>query len=169
MKPVLFCDVDGVINISKTVNDSIIETPFKHLDGLPKFFNYKTFRHRPQVADFIKNVEADFVWLTAWQKFAPISLDRMFGRESQGYLPWKHNLWRAFLDRKHFQKSVALNAWALANPGKPFIWIDDVATIFAEKYTFADREDVLIIKTETETGLTDEHINSVNRFISLTS
>lgn len=164
MKPVLFCDVDGVVNVPKGSHDNLIETPFKKLEGLPKLFNYKTFRHRPEVEKFIKTIETDFVWLTAWQKFAPVSLDKLFQRETNGYLPWEHNFIKWFTDRKHFNKSVALNSWVEMNPKKPFVWIDDYAVQFANKYDFSKREDVLIIRPETHVGLTDEHIMKIKHF-----
>lgn len=167
MKPVLFCDVDGVVNVPKGSHDNLIETPFRFLEGLPKFFNYKTFRHRPEVENFIKTIEAEFVWLTAWQKFAPVSLDKLFERDSDGYLPWEHNFIKWFTDRKHYYKSVALNEWVEDNPNRPFIWIDDYAVQFADQYDFAQREDVLIIKPETNVGLTDEHINKINKFVKI--
>lgn len=166
MKPVLFCDVDGVLNVSKNSHESLVETPFASLSGLPKFFNYKTFRHRPEVAEFIKTVNADLVWLTAWQKFAPPSLDVLFQRDSSGFLPWEHGFVKWFTDKKHFHKSVALNKWVNDNPDVPFIWVDDHATQFASLYDFNRREDVLVIQPETFSGLTDVHINSVKKFIS---
>lgn len=166
MKPVIFCDVDGVINVPKGSHDELVETKFSSLNGLPKIFNYKTFRHRPQVAEFIRNVNADFMWLTAWQKFAPTSLDQLFQRDSNGYLPWEHNVIRWFLDRKHFNKGVALNHWVENHPTKPFIWIDDIAVQFADRYSFSKRDDVLIVHTETRVGLTDEHITHIDSFIS---
>lgn len=165
MKPVLFCDVDGVLNVPKNSHDVLIETPFTRLTGLPKVFNYKTFRCRPEVADFIHDVKADLVWLTAWQRFAPPSLDVLFKRESAGFLAWEHNVVKWFTDRKHFHKSVALNKWAENNPDIPFIWIDDHATQFAGLYEFSKRDNVLIMQTETQQGLTDEHILQANAFI----
>lgn len=163
-KPVLFCDVDGVINVPKNSHASLIETPFTRLSGLPKFFNYKTFRHRPQVAEFIKTVNADLVWLTAWQRFAPPSLDVLFQRDSAGFLPWEHGVVKWFTDRKHFSKSVALNSWVENNPDVPFIWVDDHATQFADRYNFSHRDDVLILQPESSKGLTDMDIDLIHEF-----
>lgn len=165
MKPVIFCDVDGVINVPKESHDNLIETPFKMLEGLPKIFNYKTFRHRPEVETFIQSINTDFVWLTAWQKFAPVSLDKLFQFNSNGYLPWEHNFIKWFTDRKHYFKSVALNQWVENNPDKPFVWIDDYAVQFADQYNFSKRDDVIIVQPETHVGLTDKHIQTINNFV----
>lgn len=165
MKAKLFCDIDGVVNVAKQSHTNLVETPFSMLEGLPKFFNYKTFRHRPEVAEFLKQVDAELVWLTAWQKFAPVALDKLFNLESKGFLPWKHNLLRACVDRKHFQKSVALNQWVESNPNVPFVWVDDYATMFADRYSFSRRDDVLIIKTDSSEGLTDSHMSRIQKFL----
>ena len=165
MKPILFCDIDGVVNVPKKSHEDLVEIPFTSIPGLPRFFNYKTFRHRPQVADFLREVNAELVWLTAWQKFAPPSLDVLFGRESAGFLPWEHSVIQWFTDKQHYQKSVALNKWVEDNPDKPFIWIDDYATQFAPQYAFSKRKDVLIIQPDGKQGMTDEHITQMHEFL----
>lgn len=165
MKPILFCDIDGVINVPKNSHDNLVETNVKHLNGIPNWL-HKGFHYRPQVADFIQNINTEIIWLTAWQKFAPPSLDSLFGINSEGFLPWRHNFIQWFTDKQHFQKSVALNRWVENNPEKPFIWIDDYAVQFADKYSFSKREDVLIIRPETRKGMTDEHISLMNSFVN---
>lgn len=143
-----------------------------------------------RLATLSRSPHIDFVWLTDRRLSAPYALDELLGIESIGYLHWESN----FPDWSQAFKRVAVQEDQKAAPCK-FIWLDDRGNfpygdaphIFAvENDDFAIQFDdnltlieetanpyrdiipiaqYLSITTEPRTGLTMEHLDTVEAWV----
>lgn len=136
MKPILFLDVDGVINAcSQKVTDCVT---FK-AEGF-------TIRIRHHVPDCIRRLAEvyEVVWMTTWRdKAGPAFAHRIGLTGDEPYVPWDH------------MKIPALLQWAC---DRAFAFVDDDAEWELRRLgRSCDNIGGLIITPDVKVGLTEEH------------
>jgi hypothetical protein len=166
LKPTIYCDVDGVLNVYSKDNNlkSVIarrRTPSVGL-YLPKVpLRFKWYEN---IANEIVNELAafvDFKWLTTWNDDAVRIIEPLTGIRSSGFLNYRMRLSEA---GSQVKKYAVLKEHQLLNPS-PFIWIDDVATKHYREEDWTGHHDHLIIRTNRKLGLTMEHLDSMKDFL----
>ncbi len=161
--PVLYCDVDGVINIRTTqLNDLTKQFLHRSVPFLKKPVPLP-FRYSPSVVESLTLYPVSFFWLTTWNHSAVKFLEPITKIRSEGVLDFRLTV--RDIGKEH-GKYKLLKDHQTANP-RPFIWVDNVAT---KNYNPADWEEFkhphLIIKPETRYGITSDHLAEMEEFIN---
>lgn len=156
---------DDVLNKDKLINKAI-ELPQRYsLDFDLPLFEKTSTSYSDEAVKIVRELAeiTDFIWLTSWREFAPLTWDRYFDIESIGYLYWEQKM----SDYNHTFKGVAVIEDQKKYPSKKFIWIDDHAN---KDYKFKgylnNYKDGLIITTDSYKGLTNEHYDKIIDFIN---
>ena len=61
-------------------------------------------------------------------------------------------------------KLVAAHDWALANPGRPFVWVDDDLDEWRERADFGATE-TLLVTPQRQAGLTPRHVAEIGAWV----
>lgn len=163
LKPILYCDIDGVLNIdAKVVSDTVKKIVFRkvpfgtYFSPLPTTLNYN-----PPVIDMLRELPARLFWLSAWNHYAVKVLEPITLLKSEGVIHYQMN----FKDiGKEHGKYLLLKQHQAQKP-QPFIWVDNVAT---KNYDPKDWENFehphLVIRPVTRFGLTNDHMAEIQEF-----
>lgn len=162
----VFLDVDGVISLPPADGwnaDLEVEVPFvKTLPNGSVMRRTEDVRLSSVTLAFLQNLatRADIFWLTGWKDAAPNAFDRVIGMESKGWLDWVMKAEDFF----ETGKLRALTQFQAADP-TPFVWVDDIATagLTGEAIGFKDS---LLIQTDEFKGLTLEHMEMIDHFVT---
>lgn len=180
MKPKLFLDIDGVINVLPKSEGNLNKRPHLRVWGEWKTFVMDGYMitYSPELITHLNRIsqKADMVWLTTWNEeasrdFAPAVGLNIFpfvapeGRDDAWYsgalsfnwLPenrwWKLN---AVLEHLHSEDV-------------PFIWVDDylrshTKQLLKRKMKVSGKSGLMLIPFQN-IGMTPEHINQIDEFI----
>lgn len=162
MRPVVFLDVDGVLNAVP-------------LDGVaPKTFtDWQTSRrngfriiHSPEMGARLAALEADIYWLTTWCELANEHIGPLFG---WGELPvlgqaqWRNDRGPGWWKSKAAEQFVAEHH-------RPYVWIDDdlgSATRNGEcGWLISDETPRLLVSPSTGTGLRPDQLAAIETFVA---
>jgi hypothetical protein len=146
-RPVLFVDVDGVISLFG-FNPS--ETPpgsFHSIDGIIHCIGSEVAARLAKLAQ-----RYELVWATGWEEKANEYLVHILGLPRE--LPVLTFDGRAVFGSSHW-KLDAIDDYAR---GRPAAWLDDNLDERADNWAGSRQEPTLLVRTESATGLTDEHV-----------
>lgn len=188
MKPVLFIDVDGVINIFPPAYKGKSFENGKHLkywgewkkqefsivkDGKTETY---PFIHSPEMFEQILSLQGrvELVWLTTWQDYTEELLPNLLGMPSLRLPYLLHEEGRddhLTNTREKWWKVEALGKYIDANP-RPFLWFDDMYSkeLRSQVKDIAKRNEVPgdLIRANDVLGITKKMIEQVKSFFSLT-
>jgi len=166
VKPVFYCDVDGVLNLRKhSAPKSLVKKivwkkySLQNGSGVPMFHLLK---YDPIVVEEISQLPVELVWLSAWNKYARTILEPLTSLVSTRVLEYRLTMKDL---RTEKGKYVLLVADQKQNPS-PFIWVDNVAT---KNFVPADWVNhpypYLVITPHSHYGLTVKHIEEIKFFL----
>jgi hypothetical protein len=145
-RPILFVDVDGVISLFG----------FSHADPPPgRLVSVEGVMHcinescGPRLARLSERYE--LVWATGWEERANEHLPHLLGLEP-AELPVVRFDGRAVFGSAHW-KLAALDEYAR---GRPAAWVDDFLDDECQRWADQRPEPTLLVRTESQTGLTEE-------------
>lgn len=149
MKPLLFLDVDGVINVR---GDTPLSQYVGDLDGLFKI--HLPYGLRERVATLVENFE--IVWATTWmEKAHPFFKDHLGLPEE----PW------ACIEP--FRNGIKLPEICNMADGRTFAWVDDEAhhqlrdlDINTDASEWQQKAGIIVAPIWTE-GLNDRHVDEL--------
>lgn len=164
-RPILAVDVDGVLNPwgmprSQRMQAGFYDTRTPQWGGAPLTFNP---RHGPMLLDFAERTGFELMWATAWQEGANKWVSPLLGLPE---LPVLHCYPDMHGPNWKFEPILPQVA------GRPMAWLDDQffeSSVDDVSDWFLDRRpDVptLLVPIEDYTGLTIEHLNTVESWWS---
>lgn len=162
-KITLYCDVDGVLNItSRRAKDLVSRRILRQLPSFGQRFTPVPLRirWRETIVNQLSTLPVSFVWLTTWNYQAVRILEPLMGIRSEHVLEYDMT-WKEF--RTHPNKYNLLRLHQSLNP-TPFIWIDDIATQHYHADHWKDPSQHLVIRPEKKFGITNEHMASISEF-----
>jgi hypothetical protein len=153
--PILFVDVDGVISLFGFAPDAEgMPGPLHWIDGVAHCIP-------PHVGQRLRTLaeKFDLVWATGWEERANEHLPHILGLPFRD-LPYLSFGGRAVFGSAHW-KLDAIDEYA---GDRPAAWIDD--SIDDECIAWAEGRPTptRIVRTESATGLTDEHVEELLRW-----
>lgn len=164
-KPILYCDVDGVINIaSRRAKGVMVNTVRRSIPTVEKLFPQVPIRFRwnESITDSLAELPVRFIWLTTWNYQAVQLLEPLLGIKSESVLFYKMQL-NEFRNQR--RKYELLKAHQAENPS-PFIWLDDVATRFYNPEHWDEAVNRLVIQPNPKQGVTKEHLQRIDSFLT---
>lgn len=171
MKPIIFLDIDGVLNAfgAKARGDDILDE-FK-IWGDEKLYDIEKFtlNMSKKRAEAILSLDADIVWCTTWQQNARFVGD-ILGIEAD-FLPLDQRYIEFTLDEPgRFimvkWKRAAVEKYLRNNP-RPFIWMEDDPSVSGtDNHTpFDHLHPGFIVNPHPAFGLTPEHIEDIRNWM----
>jgi hypothetical protein len=142
-KPLLFCDVDGVISLFGWPADRCPAGAWALVDGIAHLLSAAAGRHLHRLASTF-----ELVWCTGWDERANEHLPRALGLPSP--LPTL-----TLVTPSMAHKRAAIDAYA---PDRAAAWIDDRLDEACEAWAAQRPAPTLLVRTEPATGLDDEHV-----------
>lgn len=180
MKPVLFLDIDGVINVIPRNRGNINKLPHLRVWDEWKTVEILTYpiTYSPQLIAHLNRIskKVEIVWLTTWREqaikdFAPVvGLDAFRHIDPRGSeYPWGSQLsFAGPTDLRWWKLNGVLDE--LNSVGRPFIWIDDDLRSPTKKYVrkLAEEQDVpnLMFMPYDTMGIERDHIERIDEFLS---
>ena len=165
IKPTLYCDVDGVINIAaKKAQGAASKIIFRKLPSVGRHIKPVPLKiqWRESMVANLALLPVNFIWLTTWNEYAVKILEPLTGIQSHSVIDY-HMKFKEI--GKQTNKYVLLRDHQKAQP-TPFIWIDDVAT---KHYKEEHWEELgvphLVIRPKRHFGITDDHMSQIDEFI----
>ena len=164
-KPLLFLDVDGVINCFPTPSMDQIINNNEWLDVMAD--GYRIW-YRQKVVDFLNKIHreglAEIIWLTTWTTSAPEALAPVLGLDD----------FPAIVDTRGSDSPLTFSWWKFRRvfdrmekePTRAFVWLDDDLTPSIREAVaedFGDRG--LAIRPETNPALEDFHMSEIMLFL----
>jgi hypothetical protein len=150
-KPVLFCDIDGVISLWGFGEDSRPPGAFASVDGIPHFLSTRAAEHLLDLRSAF-----DLVWCSGWEERADEHLPGLLGVPSGlPHLTFDGHDAAAVSPRAHW-KLAAIEAHA---GDRPLAWVDDAFNDACHAWATerAAHAPTLLVATEPASGLTDRH------------
>ena len=149
----LFVDVDGVISLFGFDPSGGPPGEFISVDGILHCIGHNAGPRLTRLAE-----RYELVWATGWEEKANDYLPRMLGIPSN-----LHTLTfegRAVFGTAHW-KVEAIDEYARERPAA---WIDDSLDERCTRWAKDRKAPTLLVETEPETGITDEHVERLLRF-----
>lgn len=162
VRPVIYLDVDGVLNALHWRNEPPPDTwdDFEYHPNVnpdPEYYvNNECFNlwlSKKMVAAIVA-LDADVKWLTTWRECAPKTIAPLVDAPEWPYLEWYRSKAQALLADQE-------------NEPRPFIWIDD--DVAEERYlpllSPEWEEKFLLIRPDGRTGLLPEEVEQIAEWI----
>ena len=151
-RPLLFLDVDGVLNPFPDTPTGFDEYDFFQDDDEPVRL---AAVHRDWLHDLTNAY--DLVWATGWAEEANRVLNPFFHLPSFPVVP---------LPEIPFEPSAKVPGIALFAADRPAAWVDDMLTEEARKWAAARRVPTLLIDVDSATGLTRPHVDRLLAWVA---
>jgi hypothetical protein len=155
-KPLLLCDIDGVISLWGWRNDTRPEGVYAVVDGIPHFLSTRA-------ADHLLTLSADFdlVWCSGWEEKADEHLPRLLGVPAG--LPHLRfdDRSRAEVSARAHWKLAAIDEYA---GDRPLAWVDDAFNDACHAWARERPAPTLLVATDPAIGLTAEHVATLRAF-----
>jgi hypothetical protein len=150
-RPILALDVDGVISLFG-FDGPINEAPgrFHLIDGIAHCISEVAGEQLARLGEVY-----ELIWATGWEERANDRLPQLLGLP--GELPSLHFDGRARFGTAHWK----LDALAEFAGERPLAWIDDSLDESCYEWAEAREAPTLLITTESDVGLTDEHTETL--------
>lgn len=161
-KPVMFLDVDGVLNAfrkspwAETTKTRVYPSGYEH--GL-------LIQTSPLLGQRLLELEVDIHWLTTWREEANVHISPLVGLpQDLPVVQWDRKLGEGW---SITGKGQAINQWREENPDHPFIWVDDehLGDPLGVIPVVDDRGDHLIVGPHGAEGLLPEHIGQIEDWV----
>jgi hypothetical protein len=149
LKPVLFCDIDGVISLWGFGEYTRPPGAFAVIDGIPHFLSTRAAEHLLDLRSSF-----DLVWCSGWEDKADEYLPGLLGVPSG--LPHL-----AFDGRNRAEVSARAH-WKLAAieefaGDRPLAWVDDAFNEACHVWAAQRAAPTLLVASEPATGLEEAH------------
>ncbi|MDX6716063.1 MAG: hypothetical protein QOH30_2621 [Baekduia sp.] len=159
-KPLLFCDIDGVISLWGFPVDTRPPGVYAVVDGIPHLLSTRAAEHLLAVS-----AHFDLVWCSGWEEKADEHLPRLLGVPSA--LPHL-----AFDGRSRAEVSARAH-WKLAaieeHAGdRPLAWIDDAFNEACHEWARDRPSPTLLVATDPAVGLAGDHVAALRAFAAAT-
>jgi hypothetical protein len=148
-KPILFVDVDGVISLFGFDPDQAPAGRFHWVNGILHFIGSDAGVRLLRLRD-----QFELVWATGWEETANEFLPHLLGLPEE--LPFLTFNGRARFGTAHW-KIGAINDYAGLE--RPMAWIDDCFDDGCLAWADDRPGPTLLVRTGSETGLLDEHVD----------
>ena len=153
-KPVLFLDVDGVISLFGFTDRTALPYPFHWVDGIAHCISTDCGARLQRLDE-----RFELVWATGWEEkaneYLPLILDLPFrdlpSLSFDGSAVWGTAHW----------KLAAIDEYA---GDRPAAWIDDNLDERCESWANDRAAPTLLVRTEPDTGMSDEHVEQLLRW-----
>jgi hypothetical protein len=152
-RPVLFVDVDGVISLFGFKPSGPLPGSFHSIDGILHCIGHDAADRLARVAE-----RYELVWATGWEEKANEYLVHIL--QMSRALPVLTFDGRASFGSAHW-KLEAIEDYAR---GRPAAWIDDNLDEECRQWAAARAAPTLLVETEREVGITDEHVDLLLRW-----
>ena len=148
-KPVLFCDIDGVISIWGWPENTRPPGAYASIDGVPHFLSTRAAEHLLDLRSVF-----DLVWCSGWEERADEHLPGLLGVPSGlPHLSFDGHDRAAVSARAHW-KLDAIDAYA---GDRPAAWVDDAFNDACHAWAAARTAPTLLVATVPASGLTEAH------------
>jgi HAD domain in Swiss Army Knife RNA repair proteins len=155
-KPLLFCDIDGVLSLWGWRANSRPEGVYAAIDGVPHFLSTLGAEHLLALS-----AEFDLVWCTGWEEKADEYLPRLLGvPRGLPHLSFDGRT-RAEVSARAHWKLGAIDEYA---GDRPLAWIDDAFDASCHEWARARPAPTLLVATEPAVGLAAEHADALRAF-----
>jgi len=160
-KPLLFCDIDGVISLWGFGEDSRPPGTYASVDGIPHFLSTRAAEH---LLDLVSDFE--LVWCSGWEDKADEHLPGLLGVPSgRPHLSFDAHT-RAEVSARAHWKLEAIEEHAR---DRPLAWIDDAFNDACHAWAAARAAPTLLVATDPATGLDDEAAAALQAFAAATT
>jgi hypothetical protein len=148
-KPVLFCDIDGVISLWGFGEYTRPPGAFAVIDGIPHFLSTRAAEH---LLDLQSHFE--LVWCSGWEEKADEYLPGLLGVPTGlPHLSFDGHSRAAVSARAHW-KLAAIEGFA---GDRPAAWVDDAFNDACHAWATERDAPTLLVATEPASGLQDAH------------
>jgi hypothetical protein len=146
-KPLLFCDIDGVISLWGFGEDSRPPGRYASVDGVPHFLSTRAAAHLLDLSS-----QYELVWCSGWEDKADEHLPGLLGVPG--------GLAHLAFDGRSRAEVSARAHWKLAaiddHAGdRPLAWIDDAFNDACHAWAAARAAPTLLVATDPASGLDD--------------
>jgi hypothetical protein len=164
-KPLLFCDIDGVISLWGFGEDNRPGGVYASVDGLPHFLSTRAAEHLLDLATH----DYDAVWCSGWEDRADEHLPGLLGvPKGLPHLSFDGRT-RAEVSARAHWKLAAVEAYA--GPDRALAWVDDAFNEACHAWA-GERRDrgapTLLVATDPTTGLDDTAAAALQEFARTT-
>ena len=156
-KPLLMCDIDGVISLWGFALDECPAGTWATVDGISHFLSARAGEH-------LLNLQEDFdlVWCSGWEEKANDYLPAALGLDG----PYPYVSFGAVVTPGSCHwKLYAVEAFA---GHRPLAWIDDSFNEACHDWAARRAAPTLLVPTEPAQGLTDDHVEQLRDFAATT-
>ena len=155
-KPLLLCDIDGVISLWGWPMDTRPEGVYAVVDGVPHFLSTRAADHLLALS-----IEFDLVWCSGWEEKADEYLPRLLGVPA--HLPHLRfdGRDRAEVSARAHWKLAAIDEHA---GDRPLAWVDDAFNDACHAWARERTSPTLLVATDPAIGLTAEHLAALRAF-----
>lgn len=171
-RPVLFLDVDGVIN---AIGPKAHHGDFERV-GVPHGGRTWPIHYRPTIIDRLNALHrtgvVEIVWLTTWGSGAVTGIAPAVGLDRFDALPAPADLpevadgtWSEYPNQRWWKLGL-VNRSILASPNRPVIWLDDDLARPIKEHLRRLHPDLpmRLVTPMQAPGLTDEHLDVIEAF-----
>jgi hypothetical protein len=153
-KPLLFVDIDGVLSLFGFQSDSRPQGTWLNVEGIVHLISGSASQHLHRLA-----TPFDLVWCSGWEEKAnehllgalvlPTALPFLTFTVREGTTATRH--WKLDAIEDHAG-------------GRPLAWIDDAHDDSCRAWAARREAPTLLVATEPAIGLTDEHVDELERW-----
>jgi len=155
-KPLLFCDVDGVISLWGFGEVNRPPGVYASVDGIPHFLSTRAARHLLDLSSCF-----EVVWCTGWEEKADEHLPALLGLPAgRPHLSFD-GATRALVSARAHWKLHAVEQHA---GDRPLAWIDDAFNDACWAWAAARSAPTLLVATDPATGLDDDAAAALRAF-----
>jgi hypothetical protein len=157
-KPMLFCDVDGVISLWGFGEDNRPPGVYASVDGIPHFLSTRAAEHLLELSS-----RFDLVWCTGWEDRADEHLPGLLGvPRGRPHLSFD-GATRAQVSARAHWKLAAIEEHA---GDRPLAWIDDAFNDACWTWAAARGSHIptLLVPTDPATGLDEDAAAALRAF-----
>jgi hypothetical protein len=152
-KPLLFCDIDGVISIWGFASDKCPPGRWTTVDGIPHFLSTRAADHLLGLAGAF-----DLVWCSGWEEKADEHLPAALGvPRGVPHLSFDGRAAASTPEGSVFRAHWKLAAIEQHAGGRPLAWVDDALDAECRAWARARPVPTLLVATEPAEGLTAAH------------
>jgi hypothetical protein len=160
-KPLLFCDIDGVISLWGFPPDRRPPGVWAAVDGIPHFLSTRAAEHLQHLAKAFA-----LVWCSGWEEKADEHLPGLLGvPKSLPHLGFGGHTRTEVSAHAHW-KLAAIEEFA---GDRPLAWVDDAFNDACWTWAAHRGAPTLLVATEPPEGLTDAHADELRRFAAALS
>jgi hypothetical protein len=157
-KPLLYLDIDGVLN-SEAPDERFTEHTVGRL----------TVRINPHHGTWLRDLAThyDLIWATTWEEHANEHIGPLLGLpplphvEFFDYAPQPGDPRVPLLQLPYMRKWAPILRHA---DGRPFAWVDDVIPLTIRRQAFPHRRYLRLIRAHPARGLTGDHVKTLQRW-----